>query len=201
MAANDVILRLSNSEYERLLKTVYLGNWLLTSNNPEPDRDVERFESKIFSYAASAGLRQYADFDEATELFSPADALHEEQEVSAAIFDYDSEVFWEELSQRLAERELEKHGDGPEKKEYFDALWDRKDRYDYEFEEFGIENVFVVKNPFLKTLLRILSGRLGDRPEDDGGDEECACPECAAKLAAGEPLQKRTTAESPPEKE
>lgn len=188
MAANDVTLRLKGSEYEQLLKTVYLGNWLLTSRQPGRDRDIEKLESKIFSYASSAGLGKYSDYDRETEMFSPADALHNMPEIDAAISDYDDETFWEELSDRLAERELADKAAGLEKKERFTALWDTADQYEYEFEENGIENVFIVKNPLLKALLCMLPGRLADRPvEDDGGDETCLCPECTAKLAAGAP--------------
>lgn len=193
MAANDVTLRLSVSEYEQLLKTVYLGNWLLTSRQPGRDRDIEKLESRIFSYASSAGLGKYADYDRETEMFFSADALHEAPEINAAIFDYDDETFWEELSDRLAERELADKAAGLEGKERFAALWDAADRYEYEFEENGIENIFVVKNPLLKALLRMLPGRLADRPlEGDGGDETCLCPECTAKLAAGAPAGLKT---------
>ena len=193
MAANEVMLRLKGSEYEQLLKTVYLGNWLLTSWQPERDRDIEKLESKIFSYASSAGLGKYADYYRETEMFSPADVLHEAPEINAAISDYDDETFWEELSDRLAERELANKAAGLEGKERFSALWDAVDRYEYEFEENGIENVFIVKSTLLKALLRILPGRLADRPlEDDGGDETCFCPECTAKLAAGAPAGLKT---------
>ena len=193
MVANDVTLRLRGSEYEQLLKTVYLGNWLLTSRQPGGDRDSEKLESKIFSYASSAGLGKYADYDRETEMFSPADALHELPEINAAISDYDDETFWEELSDRLAERELEDKATGLVGKERFTALWDAADRYEYEFEENGIENVFIVKNPLLKALLCRLPGRLADRPlEDEGGDETCLCPECTAKLAAGAPAGLKT---------
>mgnify|MGYP001615314034 CR=1 FL=1 len=193
MAANDVTLRLSGLEYERLLKTVYLGNWLLTSWKPGQDRDVEKLESKIFSYASSAGLGKYAEYDGETETFSPADALHEAPEINAAISDYDDETFWEELSDRLAERELADKAASLEGKERFTALWDAADRYEYEFEENGIENIFIVKNPLLKAFLRLLPGRLADRLlEDDGNDETCLCPECTAKLAAGVPAGLKT---------
>ncbi len=193
MPANDVMLRLRGSEYEQLLKTVYLGNWLLASWQPGRDRDIEKLESKIFSYASSAGLGKYADYDRETEMFSPADALHEMPEINAAISDYDDETFWQELSDRLAARELADKAAGLEGKERFAALWDAADRYEYEFEENGIEDVFVVKNPLLKALLRVLPGRLAGRPlEDDGGDETCLSPECMAKLAAGTSAELKT---------
>jgi hypothetical protein len=199
MVANDVMLRLKGSEYEQLLKTVYLGNWLLTSWQPGRDRDIEKLESKIFSYASSAGLGKYADYDRETEMFSPADALHEAPEINAAISDYDDETFWEELSDRLAERELVDKAAGLGGKERFAALWDAADRYEYEFEENGIENVFIVKNPLLKALLRMLPDRLADRPlRDDGGEETCLCPECTAKLAAGTPAELKTPHSHPP---
>ena len=201
MAANEVMLRLKGSEYEQLLKTVYRGNWLLTSWKPGRDRDIEKLESKIFSYASSAGLGKYAEYDGETETFSPSDALHEAPEINAAISDYDDETFWEELSDRLAERELADKAAGLEGKERFAALCDAADRYEYEFEENGIENVFIVKNPLLKALLRVLPGRLADRPlEDDDDDETCLCPECTAKQAAGERPQKIKTVESTSDK-
>jgi len=201
MAANDVTLRLSGLEYEQLLKTVYLGDWLLTSRQPEQDKDVEKLESKIFSYASSVGLGKYADYDRETEMFFPADALHEAPEINAAISDYDDETFWEELSDRLAERELADKAAGLEGKERFAALWDAADRYEYEFEENGIENVFIVKNTILKALLHMLPGRLADRPlEDNDGDETCVCPECAAKIAAGAPAGLKTPHSHPPGK-
>lgn len=197
MATNEVMLRLKGSEYEQLLKTIYLGNWLLTSWKPGRDRDIEKLESKIFSYASSAGLEKYSEYDGETETFFPSDALHEAAEINAAISDYDDETFWEELSDRLAERELGNKATKLEGKARFTALWDAADHYEYEFEEHGIENIFIVKNPLPKTLLRLLPGRLADRPlEDDGGDETCVCPECAAKHAAGERPQKINAVES-----
>ncbi|MDD5251189.1 MAG: hypothetical protein PHT12_00975 [Patescibacteria group bacterium] len=143
------VIRLKTDEYRRLLEMVFCGNWLINSwrDDGETLAEYDELEDRLLSYAAEAGLPEAAELDKQSgqRLFSRAfeKAVHDR-----FIPDFENEVFWGELSQRLAWRDLERlfGADGLTRmgsRERESAIERFEDRYWQEFDTHGLDHLIV----------------------------------------------------------
>ena len=101
-------LKLQEHELERLMKLVYLGNWLINSCRAESDAKYDALVEKVFALAEKAGRPEYADYEQELKAFVPSAVF--EQEAQAYVNKYNTAIFWEELVLHLARRDLNKKG-------------------------------------------------------------------------------------------
>lgn len=96
----------SKEQYETLLKLTYLGNWMINANRV-PDEWVGKYldlESYLFSKAKEFGLEELVD--EKDGMAAPSKTMDEDAEISEYRVEYDEEVFWAELCDTLALRDI-----------------------------------------------------------------------------------------------
>ncbi|MBP6909549.1 MAG: hypothetical protein KBC18_03885 [Candidatus Saccharicenans sp.] len=142
-------LNLTREQYEKLLELVYLGNWLINAYRTDDYlEDYSDVVSLIFSQAEKAGLEEKAVRDEMGEKYLPS--FDFEESLHDYISEYDSFCFWEELINRLAEREaIKEFGSLPLDKIDLDEFLEKKDKYlrayEQEVEENGLKNFELVK--------------------------------------------------------
>ncbi|MDH7493059.1 MAG: hypothetical protein QHH44_04180 [Candidatus Saccharicenans sp.] len=143
-------LKLNKEQYEKLLELVYLGNWMV--NAYRTDDYLEEYSevvSNIFSQAEAAGLEGKAVKDESEGKYLPSYDF--EESMQDFISDYDGFCFWEELINRLAERDaLKEFGGTPLDKIELEEFLNKKSaylrKYEKEVEENGILNFEFIKN-------------------------------------------------------
>lgn len=143
-------LKLNKEQYQKLLELVYLGNWMI--NAYRTDDYLEEYSdviSNIFSQAEAAGLEGKAVKDETEDKYLPSYDF--EESMQDFISDYDGFCFWEELINRLAERDaLKEFGSTPLDKIDLEEFLNKKSaylrKYEQEVEENGILNFEFVKN-------------------------------------------------------
>lgn len=143
-------LKLNKEQYEKLLELVYLGNWMV--NAYRTDDYLEEYSdvvSNIFSQAEAAGLEGKAVKDETEGKYLPSYDF--EESMQDFIGDYDGFCFWEELINRLAERDaLKEFGSTPLDKIDLEEFLKKKSaylrKYEQEVEENGILHFEFVKN-------------------------------------------------------
>ncbi|HAR36101.1 MAG TPA: hypothetical protein DCR87_04195 [Acidobacteria bacterium] len=143
-------LKLNKEQYEKLLELVYLGNWMV--NAYRTDDYLEEYSdvvSNIFSQAEAAGLEGKAVKDETQGKYLPSYEF--EESMQDFIGDYDGFCFWEELINRLAERDaLKEFGSTPLDKIDLEEFLNKKSaylrQYEKEVEENGILNFEFNKN-------------------------------------------------------
>lgn len=143
-------LKLNKEQYEKLLELVYLGNWMV--NAYRTDDYLEEYSdvvSNIFSQAEAAGLEGKAVKDETEGKYLPSYEF--EESMQDFISDYDGFCFWEELINRLAERDaLKEFGSTPLDKIDLEEFLKKKSaylrKYEQEVEENGILNFEFIKN-------------------------------------------------------
>ncbi|MBC7363656.1 MAG: hypothetical protein H5U07_03805 [Candidatus Aminicenantes bacterium] len=142
-------INLTKEQYEKLLDLVYLGNWMINAYRTD-DYLEEYFEvvSHIFSHAPEAGLEGRVVKDEMEGKYLPS--YEYEESLQDFIGDYDGFCFWEELINRLAERDaLKEYGNTPLDKIDFDEFMEKKskylEKYEKELEENGLKNFELVK--------------------------------------------------------
>lgn len=152
-------IELTKKQYEQLLKLVYLGNWMANAHRAgsEEIKDFSILESYIFSYAKGVGLEKYVDDEPigGMKYFPTADF---EELVDGLKDEYDEDTFWDELSDRLGERDFfRKYGEEKIKKmsrdERFYKLYECIDEYGDEFFKHGLERIEIKKK--IKEIIAI----------------------------------------------
>jgi hypothetical protein len=135
-------VQLEPDEYRKLIELAYLGEWLVNSHH-DPD-----FQDEAASQALQRVLEQYKGpdvdrDDETSEYFMQAEWT--ERLYDAHILDYDDHVFWEELTERLAQRDLARSRgvsiDEINRDDDVMELRPLEERYRVEFEDNGVERL------------------------------------------------------------
>ena len=142
-------------EYRQLLELVHLGMWAVTGYQGDDAAAAKRYfalDQKLLGLATEAGC---ADLVEARDdgSLQPAPKLAEEERMREIQSEFQNDVFWHELVQRLAERDqggelarraLETPGvEPPPSRE--DQLKQTEDRYWAEFEKNDLANVVLLR--------------------------------------------------------
>ena len=139
---------LSNEEYKSLIEMMYIADWVMNAHKTEKDPSTEQYaqlEQKIYSFADQMGHPNLVQYDEKLGEYFPAKLL-EEGPVMQYVDDYDNDTFWDELVERLVERDLLREvGEAKFRRMRVEERWTAEDplreKYDIEFEENGLENI------------------------------------------------------------
>ncbi|MDD8031947.1 MAG: hypothetical protein PHQ25_08130 [Acidobacteriota bacterium] len=143
-------IKLTKEQYNKLLELVYLGNWMVNAYRTDDYlTEYSDVVSHIFALAKEVGLEDKAVKDENDDKYLPSYDF--EESLQDFISQYDSFCFWEELINRLAERDaLKEFGSTPlDKIDLEDFLKKKTEylrKYEQEVEENGIRHLEVVKN-------------------------------------------------------
>jgi hypothetical protein len=142
-------ITLTQEQYVKLLELTYLGNWVVNSYRGEERlEDYDRTAEHVLSFAPSAGLQDRVEFDEFEGRYFPSRKL--DDELKPLVDEYDDDVFWNVLIERLAERDLVR-AQGEETVDKMD--WDEYNRnietyikkYEKEIDESGVEHLEIFK--------------------------------------------------------
>ena len=139
----------SKAEYRTLIEMLYISEWVVTSYDEEPDPKKERYFhlcQKIYASAKAMGCESLIENDKSLRAFIPTQKMEELESVREAIEFYNSETFWEELIERLVERDmtiklptLAKEPSTPE--EYWELASPIEERYVTEFGSNGVRRL------------------------------------------------------------
>jgi len=145
-------IELTKDQFRALLRLVYLGNWLVNANRDGSTNDprleeYETIEHYVFSFAKRFGFGEYVDDEEAEKgKFYPTRLFEEEIDIQKLIEEYDEEIFWDELIDRLGDRDFYRHYSKNEilkmtQEERFEKLYEFIDKWVDEINENGIERL------------------------------------------------------------
>ena len=139
-------ISLTPEQYKTLLLTTYLGNWMVNAHQVETDKTFDTLASHVYSHAKSFGFADLVELDADNGKYFPTREL---EDLAAEYIDaYDNETFWDELIDRLSERDfVAKHSQQVREKmtveERFTNLEEFEERYDEEFEKHGVERLTI----------------------------------------------------------
>ncbi len=140
-------LELTEKEYETLVKMVYAGNWMINGLRDDTIDEFLDLEQKIFlSSRELKGGTQLLKWDKKYENYLPSEKM--EDVMDELIDEYDEQIFWNELIQRLASRDiLDRFGDeaveAMSEVEESEHIAEYSQTYSDEFENNGIRNLVV----------------------------------------------------------
>ncbi|HEY6736915.1 MAG TPA: hypothetical protein VI322_04335 [Candidatus Saccharimonadia bacterium] len=135
-------LHLTSAEYRKLIELAYLGEWMVNAQH-DPEFHDEDARAVVQKLLASHPQPEVEQDDETQEYFMTLDWI--ERLYEQYILDYDDHVFWDELTERLAQRDLAKsRGVSLEDINRDDDLLELRpyeERYHDELEAHGIERL------------------------------------------------------------
>lgn len=138
-------INFTKKQFKHLLDLVHLGEWTANSSR-ESDTLIKEYEELyqyINSLAKDFGYEEIIQFDKKLNDYFPTQAY--ENELQPIIEVNDNEVFWNELSSRLATRDLANEKVVPrDADEQFKRLLEIEQRYEEEFVEHGLSR-FILK--------------------------------------------------------
>lgn len=147
-----VKIELTKKEYDTLLEMLYIATWVISAHDTEQKPEKRKYddvEQKIMAQAKDFGMDKEIIYDKKLgKYFTTRD--FEEKCHKKFIDEYEDESFWDELVNRLAERDLlDAH---TEKQIIKMDVWDRigkvdnlAEKYLEEFEENGVLNLRIGK--------------------------------------------------------
>ncbi|WP_303967780.1 hypothetical protein [Sporosarcina ureae] len=140
-------INFTKKQFKHLLDLVHLGEWTANSSR-ESDTLIKEYEELyqyINSLAKDFGYEEIIEFDKKLNEYFPTQAY--ENELQPIIEVNDNEVFWNELSSRLATRDLANERVVPrDADEQFKRLLDIEQRYEEEFVVHGLSRLILKKD-------------------------------------------------------
>lgn len=137
-------INFTKKQFKHLLDLVHLGEWTANSSR-ESDTLIKEYEELyqyINSLAKDFGYEEIIQFDKKLNEYFPTQAY--ENELQPIIEVNDNEVFWNELSSRLATRDLANEKVIPrDTDEQFKRLLEIEQRYEEVFVEHGLSRLIL----------------------------------------------------------
>lgn len=144
-------IEISRKEYRVLLDVFHIADWVLHAYKTEEGPETEEFrelEQKFLALAGEMGFGNLVEYDAETEKYFPTREYEDTSAVMEAIVDYDNESFWDELTERLASRDLIRQ-EGKDKvlamdfEERLDKIEALRGKYSDEFYQNGLNRLYL----------------------------------------------------------
>jgi hypothetical protein len=142
-------IKLNQSQYETLLRLVFLGNWVVNGfKEKDKEQATDDLENYVYAKARDFGLGGLIFYDEDADAHFPTS---EQEEAWLEDLDaYKNDVFWDELMYRLADRDLvarfgEDNVDAMNPEERTKMENELVDQYYKEFDKNGLDNLKLVR--------------------------------------------------------
>lgn len=144
-------IKFTGEQYKTLIKTIYLGNWIVNSIRVGKEEIVKEFddlEQYIFSFCGhkDVDVKDLVEYADKFKRYFPTAELEMETDVRQYLEEYENEIFWDELADKLARRDIiRRHGKDVvmkmDKDKRFRELNEIADKYETELENYGIERL------------------------------------------------------------
>ena len=138
-------IKLSRQQFETLLKSVYLGDWMVNAIRVPGTYvpEFEELEQFLLSLAHESDFRDVVEFDPTLSQFFLKEEVYEK--LQPFIDEYDDEAFWDGLVDRLADRDFsETYGDSVKRMDQDERLEKYHafvDKYEAEIAEHGVDRL------------------------------------------------------------
>ena len=140
-------INFTKKQFRILLDLIYAGDYMINGIRvgDEIIKEYEDIQQYVSSFAKAFGYEDLVEFDKEYNMYFET-RKYEESGIHDLISEYDTEVFWDELSLNLAKRDVvrdNKEIDKMSQEERMSLIWEREEDYNEEFYENGLSNVKV----------------------------------------------------------
>lgn len=144
----SINIELTTEQYKKLVELVYLGNWMANAVKTGEilENEYEQIEHQMFSYSKDAELGDFVSLDDQYGEYVLSDEV--EDKMQQLIREYDDFTFWQELTYRLAERDLYREI-GPVSKlteQHHERKFQIVEQYEFEFKKSGLRQLILKKD-------------------------------------------------------
>lgn len=146
-------INLTKKQYRTLLTLLHLGSWMANAHRTDDIiKEFEELEQYILSFGRDFGMDEHIEYDERIKMYFLKQEYLESSGIERLIDEYNEDVFWEELINGLANRDmLERYSREALNKMSQDELLEKKfpflSFYEEEFVENGLKNLRLLKGP------------------------------------------------------
>lgn len=136
-------LELTATQWKKLVAATYITGWITTAHLDDDDEEgvFNDLEQIVLQQTVRHGFTDLGGIDESTGRYGYTGQASEE--FDQFVEEYDDLTFWEELATRLAERDVTLMRLSPDEKT--DKIMQIAEKYDTEFEKWGLKNLFLKK--------------------------------------------------------
>jgi hypothetical protein len=146
-------IEISKGEYKILLHILEIADWILTSQKSKDEKrhkPYRKFEQKIFSLADVMGYESLFEYSKDFHEYMPTRKYEDTCSAMKFIEEFENESFWDELIDRLAERDaIREVGDSGFKAlegiNRITKVEEHKEKYFDEFEKYGLDRIGIVQ--------------------------------------------------------
>lgn len=146
-------IHFTKKEYTALLEMMHIASWVIHAHEIDPPGDKDphsALEEKILSLAKEFGCDDLVDYDE--KLGAHFTTRDFEESMMPLIDRYDNESFWDELTDRLVDRDMRR---ALGEKAFLDIDIEERikqeepydQKYNNEFAEHGVDRLEVISGP------------------------------------------------------
>ncbi len=145
-------INFTKKEYQTLVEMLLLADWVITAHEEveqEETRPYRELRKKVLAHHKEMGMAEAFKYSPEDDEYFETTAYEASAPHMRFIEEYDEQVFWEELANRLAEQDfvaeemLRAEGSRSEE-ERTERLLELTARYEEEFSENGLDNIQVV---------------------------------------------------------
>jgi len=142
-------INLTKKQYWNLVRAVYMADWMtnaICDADTKKDEGIKEIRDDVFSFAKNFGYENFVGYDEKLGKYYATLDMDDEPSVRALIERYDEHTFWEEISERLGDRDFyEKYREEEiavmEDEDRFIKRMESQIVWEKEFEEHGIQRL------------------------------------------------------------
>jgi hypothetical protein len=146
-------INITKAEYKALIELLYMGDWMANAftiySNDEPKEYTDLIQ-KIYSYAKQMGHEEDIEYAKEYDQYFPTRKFEMDSNVTERRDNYDNESFWQNLIDRMSERDICKQYKVEALheltiEERFKALGEIEPIWEKEFTDHGIDRLQVFK--------------------------------------------------------
>ena len=152
MENKKIAVEFTKKQFFALMKAVYLGNWMANAQREENFKeDYEKIKHYVFSQASKFDLDEFVSHEKTDgDKYYSTWKFEEETDVDYLHDEYDEENFWDEICDRLAERDFEREFSKKEIErmsadERMDKFYRHVEKWENELNAHGIDRLEIKK--------------------------------------------------------
>ncbi len=144
-------INFTKKEYRTLLDIIHIADWVMHAHDTEGRTDTQEYEElfqKLFSFAEEMGFADLIQLSKEDGKYYPTFNFESESVAENLIQEFENNSFWEELTSRLARRDVlkEKHTESAaelSEEEWFALMSKAEEKWVKEFDEFDLDRISV----------------------------------------------------------
>ena len=151
--SKKLTIELTIAHFKILLKSVYLGEWMANAfRTDDRKKEYELIQNLVFSHCKDIGLEKYVSHEESDgSHYYPTADFEESMDVDNLIEEYNDDLFWDELAERLGEKEFFKKYSKEEilnmnEVEWYTKLYECIGKFYNEFAMNGLDRLGIEEN-------------------------------------------------------